>query len=77
MEKAINPTYEEVKVECDCGCTAIAKGIKGNKGDKGEKGDTGTKGAKGDKGDSAYDIAVKYGFVGTEEEWLKSLKSDD
>lgn len=31
-------------------------------------------------GESAYEIAVKYGFVGTEEEWLESLKgvlSDD
>lgn len=25
-------------------------------------------------GESAYEIAVKYGFVGTEEEWLESLK---
>jgi hypothetical protein len=27
-------------------------------------------------GDSAYDIAVKNGFVGTEQEWLDSLKAD-
>jgi hypothetical protein len=26
------------------------------------------------KGDSAYDIAVKNGFQGTESEWLKSLE---
>lgn len=26
-------------------------------------------------GESAYEIAVKYGFVGTEEEWLESLKN--
>lgn len=26
-------------------------------------------------GESAYEIAVRYGFVGTEEEWLESLKS--
>lgn len=31
---------------------------------------------KGDKGDSAYEIAVKNGFKGTEEEWLASLKGD-
>lgn len=31
---------------------------------------------KGDKGDSAYEIAVKKGFQGTEEEWLASLKGD-
>lgn len=28
------------------------------------------------KGKSAYDIAVEEGFVGTEDEWLQSLKSD-
>lgn len=30
--------------------------------------------AKGDPGESAYQIAVDNGFVGTEEEWLQSLK---
>lgn len=29
------------------------------------------------KGDSAYDIAVKNGFKGSEEEWLESLQGDD
>lgn len=28
---------------------------------------------KGPKGDSAYQVAVKNGFVGTEAEWLESL----
>lgn len=28
------------------------------------------------QGDSAYEIAVKHGFVGTEEEWLASLEGD-
>ncbi len=28
------------------------------------------------KGDSAYEVAVKNGFEGTEEEWLKSLKGE-
>lgn len=32
---------------------------------------------KGDTGASAYEIAVKNGFVGTEEEWLASLKGKD
>ena len=27
-------------------------------------------------GDSAYQIALKHGFVGTEEQWLASLKGD-
>lgn len=38
----------------------------GPKGDKGDVGDTGM---------SAYEIAVKYGFVGTEEEWINSIVS--
>ena len=28
-------------------------------------------------GESAYDIAVRYGFEGTEEEWIASLKGAD
>ena len=34
------------------------------------------KGDKGETGDSAYEIAKKNGFAGTEEEWLESLKPD-
>ena len=34
------------------------------------------KGEKGDNGASAYDIAVAHGFVGTEAEWLESLKGE-
>ena len=34
------------------------------------------KGLPGPRGYSAYDIAVRNGFEGTEEEWLASLKSD-
>lgn len=33
-------------------------------------------GMKGDTGDSAYEEAVKLGFVGTEEEWIASLKGE-
>ena len=29
------------------------------------------------KGESAYELAVKHGFVGTEDDWIKSLKYDD
>ena len=36
--------------------------------------DTALSGAGALKGDSAYDIAVKNGFVGTEIEWLENLK---
>jgi len=71
----------------DAGYVLGPKGDKGDKGDtglKGDKGDTGLKGDKGDKGDtgdnstvpgpSAYAVAVANGFVGTEAEWLASLR---
>lgn len=38
---------------------------------KGEKGD------KGDKGENSYELAVRYGFVGNEIEYLNSLKGKD
>lgn len=43
---------------------------------KGETGAAGATGATGATGKSAYDIAVEYGFEGTEEEWLASLKGE-
>jgi hypothetical protein len=47
-------------------------------GEKGDKGDTGngSGGAAGSAGKSAYEIAVANGFVGTEAEWLESLKGE-
>lgn len=44
-----------------------AGGLKGDKGDRGEDGKDGADGL------SAYQIAQKYGFEGTEEEWINSL----
>jgi hypothetical protein len=41
-----------------------------NKGEKGDKGDPGI------NGESAYQVAVRNGFVGTESEWLNSLKGE-
>ncbi len=38
---------------------------------KGEKGD------KGEKGENSYELAVRYGFVGNEIEYLNSLKGKD
>lgn len=58
------------------------QGPKGDTGDKGEPGEQGPKGDKGDAGEvgndglSAYEIAVKNGYIGTETEWLSSLKGD-
>ena len=33
-------------------------------------------GEKGDPGASAYEIAIENGFIGTETEWLASLKGE-
>lgn len=57
--------------------------IPGPKGDKGEKGDSGINGidgingTDGADGKSAYQIAVDNGFIGTEKEWLESLKGEN
>ena len=58
------------------------QGVKGDKGDKGErglKGDTGEQGLKGNDGidgKSAYQIALDNGYVGSQAEWLASLKGN-
>jgi len=65
---------------------ASLKGVKGDQGDQGiqgiqgaagadgAKGDQGDTGANGQDGKSAYQHALDGGFVGTEVEWLASLK---
>lgn len=56
-----------------------AQGIQGEKGDKGDPGndgEQGTPGAPGADGASAYEVAVDNGFIGTEAQWLASLKGD-
>lgn len=80
-----NPASVNIKGEAGA---AGAKGDKGDKGDTGEqgeqgqqgiqgvKGDTGATGANGQDGKSAYQIALDNGFVGTQAEWLASLKGD-
>ena len=55
---------------------AALKGEKGDKGDKGDTGATGESGADGADGKSAYQIALDNGFVGSQSEWLASLKGD-
>ena len=42
----------------------------------GDPGPQGPQGTQGDTGKSAYQIAVDNGFVGTESEWLSTLKGD-
>lgn len=46
------------------------------KGDKGDTGNTGETGETGADGLTAYQVAVKNGFEGTESEWIASLKGD-
>jgi hypothetical protein len=49
-------------------------GVDGEPGEDGVDGLPGENGADGADGKSAYEIAVENGFIGTEEEWLDSLK---
>lgn len=46
-------------------------------GGGGGTGSVGPRGPQGPAGESAYQIAVDNGFIGTEEEWLASLKGAD
>lgn len=52
-------------------------GPRGADGAPGPAGKDGVDGAPGADGDSAYTVAVNNGFVGTEEQWLESLKGKD
>ena len=52
------------------------RGETGPQGPKGDKGDTGATGATGADGKSAYEIALENGFVGSETEWLESLRGE-
>ena len=51
-------------------------GPKGDKGDPGEPGADGQDGTNGVNGKSAYEVAVDNGFVGTEPQWVTSLKGE-
>ncbi|UDQ96809.1 hypothetical protein AAEX28_07060 [Lentisphaerota bacterium WC36G] len=52
-------------------------GTNGTDGAPGENGTNGIDGQDGNDGDSAFQIAVDNGFVGSESEWLASLKGAD
>lgn len=52
-------------------------GVNGKDGTDGKDGRDGRNGTDGKDGLSAYEIALKNGFVGTESEWLDSLKGED
>ena len=51
--------------------------LKGSQGEKGADGQQGLQGERGNDGKSAYQIALENNFVGSQEEWLKSLKGRD
>ena len=53
------------------------EGPQGPKGDKGDPGVRGVPGLPGEAGKSAYQIAVEKGYVGSESDWLASLKGND
>ena len=54
-----------------------ADGLPGKDGIDGKNGADGHDGVNGIDGKSAYEIAVANGFIGTESEWLESLKGSD
>ncbi len=51
-------------------------GVDGEDGADGIDGTNGVDGEDGIDGKSAYQIAVEQGFIGTEDEWLESLKGE-
>lgn len=52
------------------------QGPQGPQGEPGIQGPQGLKGDKGDRGQSAYEFASGAGFVGTQADWLNSLRGD-
>lgn len=48
--------------------------LSGAQGIQGEQGEQGIQGPIGNDGKSAYEVAVKNGYAGTEQQWLSSLK---
>lgn len=52
-------------------------GMNGSDGIDGQPGKDGRDGADGTNGKSAFEIAVEKGFIGTETDWLESLKGKD
>jgi len=62
----------------------VSQGLKGDPGANGANGINGTDGTNSDApgpegpvGESAYDVAVINGFIGTQTQWLASLRGAD
>lgn len=67
----------KVKVNFENPVQVQAVQIPGLPGRDGRDGTPGKNGENGRDGKSAYEVAVDNGFVGTEQEWLESLKGRD
>lgn len=67
----------KVKVNFENPVQVQAVQIPGLPGRDGRDGTPGKDGENGRDGKSAYEVAVDNGFVGTEQEWLESLKGRD
>jgi len=86
IESTVNKTVKELKIYdkidslIDLKVSSI-KLVNGSDGKDGLsiKGETGDKGdsIKGENGLNAYELAVRNGFIGTEDEWQQSLKGND
>lgn len=74
IKKGFNGTEEEW-LESLHGKNGV-DGKDGRDGIDGANGKDGENGTDGKDGLSAYEIALKNGFVGTEQEWIASLKGD-
>ncbi len=72
FEMELNLENDELNVEL-----GITETLKGKDGADGKNGADGKDGIDGKDGLSAYEIATKNGFEGSEEEWLDSLKGAD
>ncbi|MFA5623196.1 MAG: hypothetical protein WC981_03130 [Candidatus Dojkabacteria bacterium] len=75
----INSLIENVEefeeVVCNYKLKVLKEGVL-SKGADGYPGMQGPMGMTGEPGESAYEIAVRHGFEGTEEEWIKLLKPE-
>lgn len=81
-----NPLLQEAEpcFEVDTGKLKIGNGVSrwlqlgylSGEGAPGPQGEPGTNGTDGVNGQSAYQVAVSAGFVGTEGQWLLSLKGE-
>jgi hypothetical protein len=76
MQPTVTPTQQPVNGKTPVLGVDYFNGQDGKPGKDGKDGKDGAQGDSGKDGQSAYDIAVKNGFKGTEAEWLDSLKGD-